>query len=89
MIDGRYYSYIKNCQRDEGKAFMENIYNEAKEKPAYKAGERKSSRLISRMQALAIYDLKYQNDEQPWRIRRPRPARLPPGYQSRTLPTST
>jgi hypothetical protein len=30
MIDGRYYPCIKDYQRDEGKAFMENIYNAAK-----------------------------------------------------------
>jgi integrase len=34
MIHERYYSYIKNYQRDDGKAFMENVYNNAKDKPA-------------------------------------------------------
>jgi hypothetical protein len=33
MIHERYYSYIKNYQRDDGKAFMENVYNNAKDKP--------------------------------------------------------
>jgi integrase len=32
MIHERYYSYIKNYQRDDGKAFMENVYNAGKEK---------------------------------------------------------
>jgi integrase len=32
MIHERYYSYIKNYQRDDGKAFMENVYNNAKDK---------------------------------------------------------
>ncbi len=27
MIHDRYYSYIKNYQRDDGSAFMENVYN--------------------------------------------------------------
>ena len=27
MIHDRYYSYIKNYQRDDGRAFMENVYN--------------------------------------------------------------
>lgn len=27
MILERYYSYIKNYQRDDGSAFMENVYN--------------------------------------------------------------
>jgi integrase len=31
MIHERYYSYIKNYQRDDGKAFMENVYNTAKD----------------------------------------------------------
>ena len=26
MIHDRYYSYIKNYQRDDGSAFMENVY---------------------------------------------------------------
>jgi integrase len=26
MIHDRYYSYIKNYQRDDGRAFMENVY---------------------------------------------------------------
>jgi len=30
MIHERYYSYIKNYQRDDGKAFMENVYNVGK-----------------------------------------------------------
>ena len=30
MIHERYYSYIKNYRRDDGKAFMENAYNEGK-----------------------------------------------------------
>jgi hypothetical protein len=33
MIHERYYSYIKNYQRDDGKAFMDNVYNNAKDKP--------------------------------------------------------
>jgi integrase len=32
MIHERYYSYIKNYQRDDGKAFMENVYNTSKDK---------------------------------------------------------
>ncbi len=32
MIHEQYYSYIKNYQRDDGKAFMENVYNNAKDK---------------------------------------------------------
>jgi len=31
MIHEKYYSYIKNYQRDDGKAFMENVYNGAKD----------------------------------------------------------
>jgi len=31
MIHERYYSYIKNYQRDDVKAFMENVYNAGKE----------------------------------------------------------
>jgi hypothetical protein len=27
MILERYYSYIKNYQRDDGSAFMDNVYN--------------------------------------------------------------
>ena len=27
MIHERYYSYIKNYQRNDGSAFMENVYN--------------------------------------------------------------
>ncbi len=27
MIHERYYSYIKNYQRDDGSAFMQNVYN--------------------------------------------------------------
>jgi hypothetical protein len=27
MIHERYYSYIKNYQRDDGAAFMNNVYN--------------------------------------------------------------
>lgn len=27
MIHDRYYSYIKNYQREDGRAFMENVYN--------------------------------------------------------------
>jgi hypothetical protein len=30
MIHERYYSYIKNYQRDDGKAFMDNVYNGSK-----------------------------------------------------------
>gem|GEM_PF-4375066 len=33
----RYYSYIKNYQRDDGKAFMENVYNAGKDE---KVGEK-------------------------------------------------
>jgi hypothetical protein len=33
MIHERYYSYIKNYQRDDGKAFMENVYNTSQDKP--------------------------------------------------------
>lgn len=32
MIHERYYSYIKNYQRDDGKVFMENVYNATKDK---------------------------------------------------------
>jgi hypothetical protein len=32
MIHERYYSYIKNYQSDDGKAFMENVYNSGKDK---------------------------------------------------------
>jgi hypothetical protein len=31
MTYERYYSYIKNYQRDDGKAFMENVYNAGKD----------------------------------------------------------
>jgi integrase len=31
MIHERYYSYIKNYQRDDGKAFMDNVYNAGKD----------------------------------------------------------
>lgn len=31
MIHERYYSYIKNYQRDDGKASMENVYNAGKD----------------------------------------------------------
>jgi hypothetical protein len=31
MIHEKYYSYIKNYQRDDGKAFMENVYNGSKD----------------------------------------------------------
>ena len=34
MIHERYYSYIKNYQRDDGKAFMDNVYNARKEEKA-------------------------------------------------------
>jgi hypothetical protein len=34
MIHERYYSYIKNYQRDDGKAFMDNVYNAGKEEKA-------------------------------------------------------
>lgn len=30
MIHRRYYSYIKDYQRDDGKAFIENVYNVGK-----------------------------------------------------------
>jgi len=33
MIHERYYSYIKNYQRDDGKAFMENVYITSQDKP--------------------------------------------------------
>jgi hypothetical protein len=33
MIHERYYSYIKNYQRDDGKAFMENVYNISQDMP--------------------------------------------------------
>ena len=32
MIHERYYSYIKNYQMDDGKAFMENVYYAGKDK---------------------------------------------------------
>jgi len=32
MILERYYSYIKNYQRDDGSAFMENVYTQSVEK---------------------------------------------------------
>jgi integrase len=32
MIHDRYYSYIKNYQRDDGSAFMENVYSPVKQK---------------------------------------------------------
>jgi hypothetical protein len=31
IIHEKYYSYIKNYQRDDGKAFMENVYNAGKD----------------------------------------------------------
>ncbi len=34
MIHDRYYSYIKNYQRDDGSAFMEKVYQ-----PSEKSGE--------------------------------------------------
>jgi hypothetical protein len=30
MIHERYYSYIKNYQRDDGKSCMDNVYNAGK-----------------------------------------------------------
>jgi hypothetical protein len=39
MIHEKYYSYIKNYQRDDGKAFMENVYNGSKDKPVDDADE--------------------------------------------------
>ena len=39
MIHERYYSYIKNYQRDDGKAFMENVYNSSKDKNVEEADE--------------------------------------------------
>jgi len=33
MILERYYSYIKNYQRDDGSAFMENVYNPSAKEP--------------------------------------------------------
>ncbi len=38
MIHDRYYSYIKNYQRDDGSAFMENVYQ-----PALESGENASN----------------------------------------------
>jgi hypothetical protein len=34
MIHERYYSYIKNYQRDDGTTFMKNVNNGSQEKPA-------------------------------------------------------
>jgi integrase len=36
MIHERYYSYIKNYQRDEGAAFMANVYNPSANEPVKK-----------------------------------------------------
>ena len=38
MILERYYSYIKNYQRDDGSAFMDNVY-----KPSVNEGDVKST----------------------------------------------
>jgi len=34
IIHERYYSYIKNYHRDDGKAFTENVYNAGKDEKA-------------------------------------------------------
>jgi hypothetical protein len=34
MIHERYYSYIKNYQRDDGKAFVENVHNAGRRRRA-------------------------------------------------------
>jgi len=39
MIHKRYYSYIKNYQRDDGKAFMETVYNVGKDEKVDERGE--------------------------------------------------
>jgi len=39
MIHEKYYSYIKNYQRDDGKAFMENVYNAGKDEKVDENGE--------------------------------------------------
>jgi len=36
MIHERYYSYIKNYQRDDGMAFMENVYTSGDKEEAEK-----------------------------------------------------
>jgi hypothetical protein len=43
MIHERYYSDIKNYQRDDGKAFMENVYNAAKNEKV----DRKEEKVVS------------------------------------------
>jgi hypothetical protein len=40
MIHERYYSYIKNYQRDDGKAFMENVYNASQDNPGDEVDEK-------------------------------------------------
>ena len=40
MIHDRYYSYIKNYQRDDGRAFMENVYNASSAQESEEVDER-------------------------------------------------
>ncbi|MBN2061882.1 MAG: hypothetical protein JW882_15840 [Deltaproteobacteria bacterium] len=44
MIHERYYSYIKNYQRDDDKEFMENIYNSSKDKKIKETDEKRASK---------------------------------------------
>jgi hypothetical protein len=39
MIHEKYYSYIKNYQGDDGKPFMENVYDNAKDENVEEADE--------------------------------------------------
>ena len=43
MILERYYSYIKNYQRDDGSAFMDNVYNPSVKGDDEMPGEDKKS----------------------------------------------
>lgn len=40
MIHDRYYSYIKNYQRDDGRAFMENVYHASNAQESERADKR-------------------------------------------------
>ncbi|HQL91668.1 MAG TPA: tyrosine-type recombinase/integrase [Syntrophales bacterium] len=43
MIYEKYYSYIKNYERDEGSAFMERVYNPPKSDAALEKGDPKGT----------------------------------------------
>jgi len=47
MIHERYYSYIKNYQRNDGNAFMEDVYNSGKEESVEEKEEKAAIKALS------------------------------------------